>query len=78
MSDGNLILVERILRRLPLVGYAMRLLEAENYKELGLFGANMLMAVILTVGLFGFPVFITVMHAAVLLAASFIYLATRG
>jgi hypothetical protein len=78
LSDGNLILVERILRRLPLVGYAMRLLEAENYKELGLFGANMLMAVILTVGLFGFPVFITVMHAAVLLAASFIYLATRG
>ena len=78
LSDVNPILLERILRRLPLVGYAMRLLEAENYKELGLFGTNMLMAVILAVGLFGFPVFITIMHAAVLLAASFIFLATRS
>ncbi len=69
--------IERILRRVPLVGYGIRLFETEQDKELALFGANVLASVILLVGVFGFPVFICVMWAAVAVVAGLIFSATR-
>lgn len=76
--DREAPLFERILRRIPLVGYAMRLLETENFKELALFFANILATAILLVGAFGFPALIIILYVAVALAASFILLATLG
>jgi len=76
--DREAPLFERILRRIPLVGYAMRLLETENFKELALFLANILATAILLVGAFGFPALIIILYVAVALAASFILLATLG
>ena len=69
---------ESLLRRLPFVGYVMRLLETGANKELALFTANALAALVLLIATFGFPFFMLVMYAAVGLAASFILLATRG
>lgn len=76
--DRDMPMLERILRRIPPVGYAMRLLETENFKELALFLANLLATAVLLVGVFGFPALITIMYVAVTLAASFILLATLG
>jgi hypothetical protein len=69
-------LLEMILRRVPFVGYAMRLFETQNFKELALFGANVLGTAVLLVGAFGFPALILILYVAVALAASFILLAT--
>jgi hypothetical protein len=66
-------LLERILRRTPMLGYVIRLLETERYKELALFGANVLASGILLVGAFGYPAVITIAYLA--LAASLMLLA---
>ena len=71
-------LLKRILMRVPLVGYAMRLLETANFKELALFGANVLASAVLLVGAFGYPALIMIAYVAVALAASCILLATLG
>jgi len=69
--------LEGLLRRLPFVGYVMRLLEEQKFKELGLFGANAAAALVLSIATFGFPLFIIVMYCTVGVAALSILIATK-
>jgi hypothetical protein len=71
-------LLERLLRKVPLVGYGIRLFETENFKELALFSANILGCAILLVFIFGYQAFIGIMLTLVALAATLIFLATLG
>lgn len=67
-----------ILTTVPFASYVIRLLEAANFGELALFGANAAAALVLLVAIFGFPLFMIVMYCAVGLAALSILIATRG
>ncbi|MFM2422424.1 MAG: hypothetical protein RL291_954, partial [Pseudomonadota bacterium] len=68
----------RLLRRLPVVGFAIHLLETENDKQLALLAANVVSAVFLGTVFFGSWVLLPVLYAAVAIVASAIFLATRG
>lgn len=58
----------RILRSVPVVGYAMRCLSEHRHDELGLLGVNLAMAVAVGLLVFGYPFLIT----AVLFMAAFV------
>lgn len=76
-SPGARVL-DGLLRRLPFVGYVMRLIEGQKFRELALFGANAAATLALSIATFGFPLFIIIMYCAVGLAALSILIATRG
>ena len=68
----------RVLRALPVVGYAIRCLEEHRHKELSLLGGNVLMALAVGVLAFGLPFLITVALAAAALVGLIILSATTG
>ena len=69
---------ERILRRLPILGFAIRCAESGEFGRLAVLGLNVVMAVVLLVLWFGWPAFITIILAMTGLVATLILLATRG
>jgi hypothetical protein len=77
-SHPEVPLLERILWHIPLLGYAMRLYQSENLKELSLFGLNVLLSAILLLGIFGYPALVILTYIALALAACFIFLTTRA
>lgn len=74
LADG----IERIMPRLPIVNFGIRLLEAENDKALALLAANVAGYVLLGTVAFGSWFLMPVIYVAVALAAVSILLATRG
>ena len=70
--------IERALRRLPIVGFAIRLLEAENDRALALLAGNVAGYVFLGTISFGSWFLMPVIYVAIALAAVSILLATRG
>ncbi len=71
-------LAGRILRRIPVVGYAVRCAEEERPGELLLLAANAIMAAALVTLAFGYPGFVTVILTMTVVAAVIIMSATRG
>ncbi|MCB1509344.1 MAG: hypothetical protein KDJ36_00440 [Hyphomicrobiaceae bacterium] len=71
-------LAGRIVRRVPVVGYAVRCAEEERPGELLLLAANAIMAGAVITLAFGYPGFVTVILTATVMAALTILAATRS
>ena len=79
MSDNSRPnLAHRILRQVPIIGYAVRCFEEERMGELALLGVNALMLVLLVTLLYGFPGFMTIMLIIVPLAGLLVVSTTLG
>lgn len=67
-----------LLRRLPLVGYAIHLFETERFDRLAVLGLNVVMTAALVVLVWGYEGFVVVLYTLLILAASLILLATQA
>jgi hypothetical protein len=65
-----------LVRRIPLIGYLSRITDEERVAELGLFTANVLMASLLLVVLFGLPAFVLILYGLVALVSGLIVATT--
>lgn len=70
--------VSRLIRMVPVVGYAIRCLEGHRHGELALLGGNLLMAMAVGILVFGYPFLITAALCAAALAGLLILSATAG
>jgi hypothetical protein len=74
MSDHTSSHTTALLRRVPVVGFAIPALETENNREFALLAANDVMAATIGTILFGFALLLPGLHSAALT----ILLAPRG
>jgi len=65
-----------LVRRIPVIGYLSRITDEERVAELGLFTANVLMASLLLVVLFGLPAFVIILYGLVALVSGLIVATT--
>jgi len=68
----------KLLKRIPVVGYAIRCLENEQHGQIALLAGNIFMAALLAVLIWGYPAFITIVLSVVAVTSALILLATRG
>jgi hypothetical protein len=64
------------LRRIPVLGYALRCFDEERAGELGLLLANVVMLAIVLVLLFGLPAFVGLLYTALVIVAGGVFLST--
>lgn len=70
--------LDRVLRRIPIVGFLHRCLEEERAADLGLFVLNFVMATIVATLIWGWPAFIFVALATTFIIMATLVLVTRG
>lgn len=77
-ASSDQTLLDKVLRRIPIVGFLHRCLEEERAADLGLFVLNLVMATIVATLIWGWPAFITVALTMTFLIMATLVLVTRG